>query len=45
MSVTEKAIIKLADTSWKKYLFGGKNERKTGESHYSMIIAIRQLVA
>ena len=29
----------------KKYLFGGKNERKTGEFRYSMTITIRPLVA
>ena len=28
----------------KKYLFRGKNERKTGEFRYSMTITIRPLV-
>ena len=29
----------------REYLFGGKNERKTGEFRYSMTITIRPLVA
>ena len=36
---------KLAKCNLKKYLFGEKNERKTGEFRYSMTITIRPLVA
>ena len=36
---------KVSKCKLKKYLFGGKNERKSGEFHYSMTIIIRPLVA
>ena len=36
---------KVSKCKLKKYLFGGKNERKTDEFRYSMTITIRPLVA
>ena len=36
---------KVSKCKLKKYLFGEKNERKTGEFRYSMTITIRPLVA
>lgn len=39
-----KGSNKVSECKLKKYLFGGKNERKIGEFCYLMIIIIRLLV-
>ena len=39
-----KGSNKVSKCKLKKYLFGGKNERKTNEFRYSMTITIRPLV-
>ena len=43
--VGQKRQYKVSKCKFKKYLFGEKNERKTGEFRYSMTIIIRPLVA